>query len=120
MNEEKVDREKLVFSIHALRYERDFYIFDREIENLPGSSKPHMYDCVGVFEVETYWQEKDGESAGMWPQFLYDLVGHMGLVDLDEWILGSKAIMRGDFTDKNSGRTAPIKKLWMSAPEGEA
>ena len=133
MNEEK--KGKLIFSIYALRDERDFTIFDREIENLPGSSKPHMYNCVGVFEVETYLMgSPDVESDEMWPQFLYDPVGRMGLVasiglmgivapdewKFGPWRLGSEAIMRGDFTDKLSGRTALIKKLWMSAPEGEA
>ena len=94
------------FSIYVLRADPDWAIFDRQIANSPlfEHEGPPIapldeYDCAGVFEVEgaAFWWHQDGSCR-------------LGV--LDEWMLSAQSVLCGDFTDKDSGNTASITKLW--------
>ena len=91
------------FSIYVLRSDPDYAIFDRQLAD-PPIAPIDEYDCAGVFECE------DPGARCYWRQ---DASCHLGVVD--EWMLGAEAILRGEFTDKDSGNTAKITQLWPSS-----
>ena len=89
------------FSIYVLRDDEDFAIFDRNMGD-PPVGEAHEYDCAGVFECED-------PGAQIYRTATQDR-SVLGLVD--EWRLEAQSILCGDFTDKDSGNTAKITKLW--------
>ena len=99
-------------------------IFDRQVWSPPtGGSRD--YDCAGVFEcvepgvsvgpsisgVEIMKMEKPIPSLDVLAFINHpSVVWYCGV--LDQWMLTAEAILRGEYTDKRSGETARLKKVW--------
>ena len=96
----------MIFSLYALREDPDYIVFDKQrlVGDVVGT--PDEYDCVGVFEVKN-------PDAGI---MFNERVG-WALLLLDEWRLYPQAILLGDWTDKDSGKTADLVKHWVLGGE---
>ena len=94
----------MIFSIYVLRGDPEHVLFDRDLVDAEVSM--NAFDCAGVFEVEGEGVHRV-EAAFYWRQ---DGSCHLGVID--EWRLSARSVLRGDFTDKASGNTAKITRLW--------
>ena len=90
------------FSIYVQRDDPDFAIFDRELGSPPVGVSAD-YDCTGVFRCV---------ELGVLLLWNQNGFPHCAISVADEWMLGAKSILNGDFTDHRTGNTAKIKKLW--------
>ena len=99
-------------------------IFDRQVWS-PPTGGTGEYDCAGVFEcfdedvrvgpsisgVELMKMEKPIPSLAVLVSGNHpSLVWYCGVTD--EWMLPAQSILDGEFTDKRSGKTAKLEKVW--------
>ena len=92
----------MLFSIYVLREDPDYAIFDRALVP-PPIGEEDEYDRAGFFAVE------DQGASFSWTN---DGSCHLGVID--EWMLNAQSVLCGDFTDKRSGNTAKIRKLYLT------
>ena len=88
----------MVFSVYVLRDDPDYAIFDVQLYNPPVGER-HEYDCAAVFDLQ--------KGAFFWQQDGSCIIGV-----IDDWRLHARQVLCSEFTDRDSGVTVPIKRLW--------